>query len=264
MMRSLKMFRAFLVLLPKEMSASDNFKAYGLPIFLLVILGVTTFLNHKKLTQASKTNIEVSAAWLLRFSILNVILSIFLFFTAAWALALLSAIICYVIALSVGTGNLRPQSEMLLKIQGLYFCILVGEPDFLNKSTGSIFSRISGTVCFAFYADASDHMCASGWLTFAEIIAGVVVGLNFVSLMIITSFAAAHSAGDLGESAAFQEMLIGGTETTSAVSFAAGMMGESAATTDDAGGVAAAPRPRQVVADGGYAKQKDDSRGVQL
>jgi hypothetical protein len=170
------------------MGANDNFRAWGLPLLMLAILAGSVVLNHKQLLRAATTHTEhPQIVWLLRLSAANAVLSIFLMFTAAWGFGLVSALICYIVALYVAKGAVVSQGKNLLTLQLVWFGLLIGVPDFLTGGT-DIFVRVSGRLdCLAFYAEAAPTMCAPAWLTIVEIISCVLVGLTFLSLLMIVS-----------------------------------------------------------------------------
>jgi hypothetical protein len=117
---------------------------------------------------------------------LTVMLSIFLFFTSAWAMGLISALVCYVVALFAASGSLRTKGGFLVKLQGAWFAILIGIPEVFSKG---IIARLSTASCMNFYGEAGLAMCKQGWLAFAEIVAGVILGMTFLSLLVVVSFA---------------------------------------------------------------------------
>ena len=75
----------------------------------------------------------------------------------------------------------------MMYVQGSWFAILVGVPEVFSQG---IFAKLSTASCIAFYGQASGAMCKAGWLTFAEIVAGIVLGLTFLSLLVVVAFAA--------------------------------------------------------------------------
>ena len=168
------------------MSADDNFKAWGLPVFLVLMLVLSVALTHKQLRAAhAAIQTERSHAGLFWAALVATLMSMFLYFTAAWSYGVVSSFSCYAIALLCASRGMENFGRHLVGFQALWFGILIGQPSLLSR--GVIFDITNS--CAAWYVSEQSTMCKSGWLTFASIMAGLIIGLNF--LILITTLASA-------------------------------------------------------------------------
>jgi hypothetical protein len=167
--------------------ASDGFKAVGFPILLLVVFFVAVIATQAQLrTAQANASAARSQKGLFWSAITCALLSIFLYFTSAWSYALVSTILCYALAiLCSGEVGIQRFGKTLGIIQLIWFGMLIGQPQVLGS--GIMADLTVG--CATYYGSAAATMCLSEWLVFAGIIAGVVVGLNFLALLTLMGMA---------------------------------------------------------------------------
>ena len=163
-------------------SHSDNFNAGGIPFFLIVTLIVAVVTSRAEIFAAFRAaRVGGLGPTILFFSTaLSAVLSISLYFTAAWAYGLVCTIICYVFALvSSSPESLALLGRPLLIVQGLWLAVLVGVPDALGVGViGTVTSK-----CDTFYGEQKEHMCKTGWLAFNEIVAMYLISVVFLTLL---------------------------------------------------------------------------------
>ena len=164
-------------------TAADNFKAFGLPCILIVILMATMAVTRKRLAAAAAasraTHIQMGVTFA---AVATVIGSIPLFFTAAWAYGLVSAINGYIILLVCGERGIERSAGPLFVFEGIWFLVLIGLPTILGQGVIADMST-SNFSCATWFQTAQWTMCKEGWLTFAEMCAVAIVGMNFLTLI---------------------------------------------------------------------------------
>ena len=184
-------------------TAADGFKAWGLPIFLMCTLALAVALTHKQLRHAqSASALQRSLQGLFWSAVATSLMSVPLYFTAAWAYGLVSTIICYAIALLCSASSVQRYGKHLLGFQAVWFAMLIGLPSAIGHG---IIADIT-TQCQGWYGSASGLMCASGWLTIAQLIAIIVIGLNFLALLTILASALTDGSAEGG----YEEVKDGG------------------------------------------------------
>jgi hypothetical protein len=167
---------------------SDEFKAIGLPLLMILTFAGSIALNRQGFARAfqqSKYNTRHFALWLGAF--VSALLSMFLYFTAAWAYGLVCTLVCYMFTLMCGTPSLMDKhSKAVAGAVAVWFATLVGVPAFLGKGAIGV---VTGD-CDVWFGTVSGTMCKKGWLAFAEIVVTVLVAVTFLSMMTLMGNAA--------------------------------------------------------------------------
>lgn len=173
-------------------SEEDNghFKAYGMPIMLICTYTVSLLLSHKALMRAFHTSRgnTINFAIFLG-SIGSSIASMLLYFSPAWAYGLVCTAVCYMFALVIGSsagGTNARFVKMMFGVVAVWFALLVGIPDAASRG---IVAALSHSNCQSFYGDEADSMCHDGWLNFLQVIAMVLVSVNFLTLLTLMNAA---------------------------------------------------------------------------
>lgn len=112
-----------------------------------------------------------------------IIASIFLYFSAAWGHGILLTLVSFLFAITVSNPViLETYGYETLGIFVIWLGIFTGA--FLSQGALQL---VSTGACQAFYRTKSKTMCKEGWLTFLSIFVMVLVGINFLSLLILAS-----------------------------------------------------------------------------
>lgn len=158
---------------------SDNFKAGGIPAFLMVTFFIAVVATRNELLAAMRSARTNGAGSLVMFvgTVLSAVMSMSLYFTAAWAYGLICTIVCFVFAVvATSPASVEAFWRPLLVIQSLWLAVLIGVPEPLGVG---VISTVSNN-CDSFYNSQRDKMCKSGWLAFNEIVAMLLISVVFL------------------------------------------------------------------------------------
>lgn len=162
--------------------ADDKYKAGGLPITLLATIAFAVFLTWKQLRDAQQASrLDMTHFFLFHGGLVATCLSLFLYFTPAWAFGLVCTLVCYLITLFTTASALNHNALTLNAVLVIWLFMLIGLPP---RVTTGVFDVLSNPYCKGFYDTVSDTMCKEGWLTFAELIAGIMVGMTFLAVIL--------------------------------------------------------------------------------
>ena len=174
------------------MTDPGKFKAIGLPIMLIVTYALTVLMTHQRLIRAfHASRAELGTFALFLGSMTASLLSMLLYFSAAWPYALICTLLCYLTALIIGSSDRAQHSRVLFGAVAIWFALLIGIPS--NVSAG-IISTAAHDSCNAYYGEKSDAMCKEGWLDFVEILATGLISVTFLTLMNLMASAVDSSA----------------------------------------------------------------------
>lgn len=166
--------------------SNDKYKAIGMPMFFLITVGIAAAITWRVIIHAhQRVAHDMGQKIIFMASLVSAVLSIFLYFTAAWAYGLVATCICYFVALAMARPSLQ---RPLLIVLGLWFACVCGIPATIFGS--GIISATSTTACKTFYLTYSDKMCAHGWLAFAEIVSTVIIAITLISFLSVLSWIA--------------------------------------------------------------------------
>ena len=176
-------------------SDDGNFKAIGMPILLIVTFMLSIAITHQSLRRAfyqSRSNLLNFLVFI--GSLVASLVSIFLYFSAAWAYGMICTVMCYLFALVISSPERAKHGRLLFGSVAAWFAFLIGIPSGISAG---VLTSCSNTACQAFYLSKADSMCKEGWLDFVEIVAICLVSVTFLTLL--TLMAAALEGDRPGE-----------------------------------------------------------------
>eukprot|EP01012_Entosiphon_sulcatum_P010177 TRINITY_DN1588_c0_g1_i1.p1 TRINITY_DN1588_c0_g1~~TRINITY_DN1588_c0_g1_i1.p1 ORF type:complete len:176 (+),score=30.12 TRINITY_DN1588_c0_g1_i1:34-561(+) len=154
-------------------ASTDGFKVIGLPLFLILstfyIFWLVWRLRASLGLQIS--NLGLHRSVVLYGSFLAILLSIFLFYTAAWAYAVVNIIVSLVVITGMCADAIGP--KYLGALLATHTLLLIGLPAIIGPG---IWTQIAG--CSTWYNTYADTLCTDGWLTFSEFAASLVIVQN--------------------------------------------------------------------------------------
>ena len=129
--------------------SSDNFKAIGMPIMLIVTFVLALAITHKSFLRAFRQS-SGNIGYFLMFAgcVLSSIASMFLYFSAAWAYGMMCTVVSYMFALIVASPDLKNHAKTMFYVVGVWFALLTGIPSQLSNG---VISATSKTQCDNFY-----------------------------------------------------------------------------------------------------------------
>ena len=173
-------------------NSSDEFKAIGMPLIMIATFAAAIAVNHHgfiRAFQQSKYNLRHFALWLGAFA--SALLSMFLYFTSAWAYGLVCTLVCYLFTLLCGTPSLMDKhAKSITAAVAIWFATLVGVPSFMGKGAVAVVSQD----CEAWFGTVAKEMCVKGWLAWGEIVVMILIAVTFLSLMTLMGNAAEGSS----------------------------------------------------------------------
>jgi hypothetical protein len=182
---------------------SDNFKAGGIPVFLIVTLILAVIGSRNELLSSFRAaRISGLGTVVLFFgSIFSALASASLYFTAAWAYGVVCTIVCFVFALvASSTESLASFGKPLLALQSVWLAVLLGIPQTLFGI--GVIDTVT-LQCDKFYGSQADKMCKSGWLAVNEIIGMGLISVVFLSqLLLVAKAIEAHRSPQMDGSPA--------------------------------------------------------------
>eukprot|EP01006_Ploeotia_vitrea_P055469 TRINITY_DN67997_c8_g1_i1.p1 TRINITY_DN67997_c8_g1~~TRINITY_DN67997_c8_g1_i1.p1 ORF type:complete len:289 (+),score=38.29 TRINITY_DN67997_c8_g1_i1:126-869(+) len=166
--------------------AHETYRVVGLPIFLffgsmyIALLFVSVVRNM---------NINLGGLGLMRgisllFTVFQLFLSVFLFFSAAWAFAMVNFLVSFVVIVAVLTND-KQLNKWTFFILGLDVLYLIGI--FPNWHIG-IFDTVVNSGCCTWYGGWGDKMCKEGWLAALEVFISFIFGAHLVNMFTFFAF----------------------------------------------------------------------------
>jgi len=166
-------------------SQIDNTKAIALPLLIILALVIAALITRQTFARAmGAMKSDLRLFLLFTSGILCTLISFFILTSAAWAYAIGSALIGYAFCLACAPGMLAQFADKLLLVAGAWFGILIGIP---NHISDGIISTTAQDACFAYFSTNSATMCEAGYLTFATIIAILIIVMNFFAMVALVS-----------------------------------------------------------------------------
>lgn len=165
---------------------SDNFKAIGLPIMLIITMVLTIVVTRVIFWKAFlHAKNDLNLAIIFFGGLVCALLSVFLFPTAAWAFGVVNTLLAYMYALVCVPGGVEKFAQRLFALSAAWFLLLVGVP---NQVSLGVIATIT-SVCDAWFGSKKEDMCKEGWLTLTEIVAMVMVSTNFFIMLTLMAVA---------------------------------------------------------------------------
>uniref|UniRef100_A0A7S1MTI8 Uncharacterized protein n=1 Tax=Neobodo designis TaxID=312471 RepID=A0A7S1MTI8_NEODS len=181
---------------------SDNFKAGGIPVFLIVTVLLSIVASRSELLSSFRAarGSGLGTTALFIGAVFSTLASCTLYFTAAWAYGVVCTIVCYVFALvATSPESLQSFGKPLLAIQSLWLAVLLGIPEPLGIGVIETVTQ----KCNNFYGSQAEKMCKSGWLAFNEIVAMGLISVVFLSqLLLVAKAIEAHRSPQMDGSPA--------------------------------------------------------------
>ncbi|EAN85257.1 hypothetical protein TcYC6_0114700 [Trypanosoma cruzi] len=163
--------------------AVDRMNGIGMPILFLVMLLCILMKSRRILRAAFTVSCADTATCICFFaSLINMLLSVFLFFTTAFNYGLVSTVLAYCMVFVATSGPLELHARWFLSLYMVWFLLLVGFPTGWGRG---IIGATNSDDCVAFYSTYASTMCADGWLTFVKILACLNISITMLSLMLL-------------------------------------------------------------------------------
>lgn len=163
----------------------DNTKAIALPLLIILALIVAALMTRSTLARAmAAMKGDLRLILLFVSGIACTLMSFFILTSAAWAYAVGSALIGYAFCLTCAPGMLAKFADRLLLLAAAWFGVLIGIP---SGVSAGIIGTTTAEGCATYFPSNSETMCAAGYLTFATIIAIMIIIMNFFAMVALVS-----------------------------------------------------------------------------
>eukprot|EP00744_Colponema_vietnamica_P014973 GILI01020977.1.p1 GENE.GILI01020977.1~~GILI01020977.1.p1 ORF type:complete len:264 (+),score=55.51 GILI01020977.1:61-792(+) len=178
---------------PASVKQQAQFLAWGMPLIYVATAGIVvaafvpTFRANAGYIRA---NLFGHVGKLTLFSVLNIVISIFLYWSSAIHYSLISFLLSFMVACTVNLPTFpRDFARPLTYIYILWILIQTGVAPVEAAGQG-ILNVLSLTQCYAFYKSEPtvvDKLCKDSWVTFTVFCAIITIGLNFLTTLLLAS-----------------------------------------------------------------------------
>lgn len=182
---------------PDATKQRTEFTAWGMPVIYLLTASAVfaAFLPHFRANAGYlKLHIAGYVGKLSVFAAVNIICSIFLFWSPAINYALVNFLLNFMILCTI---SMPAFPKLLAKNFALSFFIWMlvycgVAPSGAGGAATGVINSISATGCVTYYsnvASVTDKICKDGWVTFTLFCAIITIGLSFLANLILISVA---------------------------------------------------------------------------
>jgi hypothetical protein len=166
---------------------ADGFRAIGLPMLLMGVLGCICFLfyNLTREWALQWSRLGPIRSFVFYSSVLQGLLSLLMFFSAAWNYAMVNMFVSLFVILALLMKDAQVTKYGFWALLALNIILLAGTPC-ASMSTGILSAIRDG--CFVWYQTYSDTMCVTGWLAALQFFATLTIAAQFANAFVFATF----------------------------------------------------------------------------
>jgi hypothetical protein len=166
---------------------ADGFRAIGLPMLLIVVLGFIMYLFYQLTRDFALqwTKLGMVHGFVLLSSVVQTVLSLFMFFSAAWNYALVNMFVSCFVILAVLMKDPKVTRYTFYALIFLNIVLLAGLPT-QGMPAGILVMIRDG--CTTWYNTYQDTMCVTGWLTALQFFATLTIAAQFANCFVFATF----------------------------------------------------------------------------